>query len=146
MQTRVEKSPFDVLFGPFTKGFSLVALLLSFFLPVDGLSVQVCWVKNLFNLPCPGCGLTRSVTCISHFEFLKAWQYHPFGFVLYPLFVLNLIVLCSPVLLSHRLRNYLDRHRRFTMSCYLTACGLFLVYGIVRMGSQPELWLNVVPR
>ena len=136
---------FDVLFGPITRLLSLFALTISFFLPPDGLGIRICWIQALFGVDCPGCGLTRSVTCISQLEFAKAWRYHPFGFLVYVLFVSNAVVVASPELVTSQLRGWLDRNQAAVMSCYLTTCGLFLGFGILRMVSQTELWMSVIP-
>jgi hypothetical protein len=62
------------------------ALGLSFVLPTtDSPWVSICWFYNLSNIPCPGCGLTRAFLFISHGEWVKAWNWNPFGFAWYSL-------------------------------------------------------------
>ena len=85
-----------VFFNPRCAWLGAVCLALSAVLPPDGLGVALCWFKSLCDLPCPGCGLTRSVTCISHWRLSDALAYHPFGPLIYGLFVANLLILLFP--------------------------------------------------
>ena len=67
-------------------------LLVSFAWVPSGLSgVRVCWFRRLTELPCPGCGLTRSFCAISHGQFAEAWSQNPFGYVFYAVAVLLLV-------------------------------------------------------
>ena len=127
------KNLYDVLFGPLTKFFSLLAIVASFYLPVDGLGIDLCWIRKMLSLPCPGCGLTRSVTCISHLNFSDSWVYHPFGFLFYSLFVANLLLQVSPERFKGSLRNSFSRHDRATWIAYKTVISCFVVFGIARM-------------
>ena len=38
-----------------------------------------CISKNLLHISCPGCGMTRSVTCAARGEFLASIRFHVFG-------------------------------------------------------------------
>ena len=40
---------------------------------------SVCMSKNLLNVSCPGCGMTRSVTSTAHGDFKAAFKFHAFG-------------------------------------------------------------------
>jgi hypothetical protein len=60
--------------------FSAIAILAGIFLPVEGLGIPSCSFHTTTGLPCPGCGLTRSVTAIFHGEWALAWRYNPFGY------------------------------------------------------------------
>ncbi len=40
---------------------------------------STCGMKLSTGLPCPGCGMTRSVQSTFHGNLLAAWQYNPFG-------------------------------------------------------------------
>lgn len=60
----------------------------------------LCPLMALFDLPCPGCGLTRAFTCLAHGRFGEAWALHPFAF---PLFV------GTTLLLSARAQGYVRR-------------------------------------
>jgi hypothetical protein len=57
----------------------------------------VCIFKNLTGLPCPGCGLTRSMTAAVRGNLSQSWMFHRLGFVttFYILiqFLLNLMIL-----------------------------------------------------
>ncbi len=129
----VRRSLIDVLFSRHAACFSAVCLLFSFFLPVDGLGVTVCWFKSCYGLPCPGCGLTRSITCISHLEFGKAWQYHPFGSVVYALFVANVVLLIVPKARRRFLNDKILANDRWLRIVYLAFVLSFLTFGCLRV-------------
>lgn len=131
--THSSKNLYDVLFGPLTKVFSLLAIVSSFYLPVDGLGIDLCWIRKMLSLPCPGCGLTRSVTCISHLQFSESWAYHPFGFLFYSLFVANLLLQLSPECFKSSLRNSFSQHHRVTWIAYEAVISSFVIFGIARM-------------
>lgn len=40
----------------------------------------LCPSRELLGLPCPGCGLTRSVLLILQGKFAESWQLQPFGY------------------------------------------------------------------
>lgn len=40
----------------------------------------LCPSRELLGLPCPGCGLTRSVLMILQGRFAESWQLQPFGY------------------------------------------------------------------
>lgn len=40
----------------------------------------VCPSRELLGLPCPGCGLTRSILLILRGQFQESWQLQPFGY------------------------------------------------------------------
>lgn len=39
----------------------------------------LCPTQALFHLPCPGCGLSRSLVCCAHGELTRAFWLHPLG-------------------------------------------------------------------
>lgn len=43
---------------------------------------EFCMFKTFTGLPCPSCGTTRSVTAISHGQFLKAIWWNPLGIIM----------------------------------------------------------------
>ena len=45
---------------------------------------ELCAAKRIFEIPCPGCGLTRSFISISDGQFSRAWSLNPVSFLLYP--------------------------------------------------------------
>lgn len=49
---------------------------------------ELCHLKRVFKIPCPGCGLTRSFISMGHFNLLAAASYNVIGI---PLFLLTLL-------------------------------------------------------
>lgn len=45
----------------------------------------VCLFRNLFGTECPGCGMTRALFSLLHFDFGAAWGYNRMVFVVAPL-------------------------------------------------------------
>jgi hypothetical protein len=40
---------------------------------------SLCVFRTLTGLPCPGCGITRSVVCCCHLRFADSIAFHPLG-------------------------------------------------------------------
>lgn len=71
-------------------GAASLALLLAALMPVPvngGKSLlglpSLCLFHNMTGLPCPGCGITRSVVCCGHLRFADSMAYHPLGPVVF---------------------------------------------------------------
>lgn len=67
-------------------GAAPLALLLAALMPLPvqgGRSLlglpSLCLFHNVTGLPCPGCGMTRSVVCCCHLRFTDSIAYHPLG-------------------------------------------------------------------
>lgn len=43
----------------------------------------LCTSKRLFNIDCPGCGMTRSFIALAHGDLAAAWSYNPAGLLLF---------------------------------------------------------------
>ena len=76
-----------------------------------------CPFKAIFNIPCPGCGMTRAIISALRLNFKMAFYYHPL-FILVPFI---LWVLIFPDKFS----------RKFLIIFWITViCLLFIVYFI----------------
>jgi hypothetical protein len=54
-------------------------LLISVTVTYAGLSGPPCLWRTLLHIPCPGCGLTRSIKALWHGELIQSFRYHPLG-------------------------------------------------------------------
>lgn len=61
-----------------------IVVLLFYFLEIP------CFFQFLFHIPCPGCGMTRSLFSLLQLDFTAAFFYHPMVFSL-PLIFLYLV-------------------------------------------------------
>jgi hypothetical protein len=105
-------------------------VLLAAALPSKGAGVPICLFRYLSGLPCPGCGLTRSFSCILHGDFERGYDYHPFGYFLLPLFLLA----ASTLFLSEKYRSRLESLVRSRQS-QLRRIYLTLIYGFITFGA-----------
>ena len=66
-------------------GFAIVGIAVSFIFETRDLqSFNLCYFNYFTGLPCPGCGLTRGVSSISHGNISDAFAYNPFVYAIYP--------------------------------------------------------------
>lgn len=110
-------------------------LFLTLLLAPRGLPfVPVCWFHSMTELPCPGCGLTRSVFAIGSGELVAAWHFNPFGYLVYGvLFVLLLLPLLGRV--APRVTAFIESSW-FINSFVGLSVGALMVYGLVRLAVQ----------
>jgi hypothetical protein len=132
----VRASVYDTIVNRFSLRAAPLMLIGSFVMAPHGLSVSLCWFYNVTGLPCPGCGLTRSLSCISHLYPGAALRYHPFGVVLYALLVALTVA------------SFAGERRRAVARAWLERCSLasrsraiyhaflfaFVAFGLVRLG------------
>ena len=58
--------------------FGLLAGITVYFVDPSEHPLIPCWLHELTGLECPGCGITRAVHCLLHFEFRQAFKYNAF--------------------------------------------------------------------
>ncbi|MCU0873777.1 MAG: DUF2752 domain-containing protein [Pirellulaceae bacterium] len=73
---------------------------------------ESCWFKRLTGLGCPGCGLTRSIICLVHGNFLRAWDFNPGGYFFFLLIAAQL---------PYRIVQIWRIHRGFAPWCLTNA-------------------------
>ncbi|MDH5655269.1 MAG: DUF2752 domain-containing protein [Spirochaetia bacterium] len=106
---------------------SLGGLAAGWMLPPAGFSFSICIFYNLTGLPCPACGLTRSVSHIVQGDFLHSLIYHPAGVLVAAvmlLFVLSFFFKNSSAF-YYRFEKYLIRF-------FYAAAGVVFIFGAVR--------------
>jgi hypothetical protein len=124
---------FRALFNRLSMRLALGVLVLTFVLPPDGAGIPLCWFEGLYGLPCPGCGMTRSLTSITHLHFGEAFGYHPFGFVVWLLVVVLAVAGFAGEARRRRVGEWLARRRAWAARVYLGFVMSFVAFGVVRM-------------
>jgi len=76
---------------------------------------EICTFKNLTGLPCPGCGLTRSIVSAVHGNIKESFNYHRLGLLtisyLFAQLIFRLIIIIFPFLLIKykKISNFLNK-------------------------------------
>ncbi|HVP09746.1 MAG TPA: DUF2752 domain-containing protein, partial [Phycisphaerae bacterium] len=119
----------ELLFG--RTGLILAAILWTVAIvhPPHGLDLPICWWKTTTGLPCPGCGLMRSLSCTIRGMFGPAWQYNPFGPVWLAVASGGAAVRLLSARGQRRVRAWVSRHDQVLGTVYAGFVTAFLVYG-----------------
>ncbi len=78
--------------------------LFSFFNNPEKSILPGCYFKSSTGYDCPSCGLSRSFYEFSHLNFLKAFQFHLFGPMLYVVFLIVALKLLIEIILKRSVR------------------------------------------
>ncbi len=122
-----------ILFNRISGALAICALAVSFLMPTQGLGFDLCWFYTLSHLPCPGCGLTRSVANLSHLDFQAAWRYNPFGIVAYATMLAMAPFALIPGRWRQRWHARLARHPKPLYFGFLALMGASLFFGLGRL-------------
>lgn len=99
---------------------------------------ELCHLKRVFHVPCPGCGLTRSFISMGHFNLLAAASYNVMGI---PLFLLTLLQIPYRAywLMRPNERLMTLRGFRFEGAFMVGMCVLLVAQWLVRL-ALGQLW------
>lgn len=100
--------------------------------PPHGTGISLCWMQATIGTPCPGCGVTRSISCLTRGMWAESMAYHPFGIIILCLFAVIAISGVLPSTMRSRFERRLMRHRRLVQVSYIAFVGAFLLYGAGR--------------
>jgi hypothetical protein len=75
---------------------SWLGLLLAVITPPHGNGTTICWIKQCTGIDCPGCGMTRSLSCGLRGMFAESFSYHPFGLLVLALFLFTAVASLMP--------------------------------------------------
>ncbi len=103
-------------------------------LHLAGLPGWACPFKNLFGIPCPGCGLTTAAGQLFHGQFYASLQTHAFASVFLFSFLVMAVVISFPEKLRKSTVMWIAGFERRTgiTSLVLTA---LLVYWAIRLAG-----------
>lgn len=135
----------EALLGRWSVGVALLVVLGAMvgagLLPPERIGVELCWLRALSGLPCPGCGLTRSVVSLARGEVARAVWFHPFGLLVLPFSLFAASSLLWPAALRARVHAAIDRRRSAVDLAYRAVVVIFLAYGCLRaLGAATGGW------
>ena len=118
--------------GKTTAGVAWFGFLIAIINPPHGTGVTVCWFRASTDLPCIGCGLTRSLSCALRGMFAESWDYHPLGPLILAFFLAVIIASLLPQVWRERLNHQIEsRVLQFNL-LYVIFVAAFVVFGMVR--------------
>lgn len=127
----------DALFHPAAHFMALAALLGGLLiLPMTGVQgwFPGCSFLRVTGLPCPGCGLTRSVVAAFRGDLATAWALNPLGILFALLFLLLGVLVFLPPSMRRRLRQAMKGLEAWTAFLTLAFLLLLLGHGFLRIG------------
>lgn len=88
--------------------------------------ISVCPIKNLWGIPCPGCGLTRGFIAILHLDLKAATQHHILSVPLFIGIAIHAVLCFTDVLLGRKDLERLSSlaGKRYMLLLYLAILAL----------------------
>ena len=111
---------------------ALAVLVAAVVHPARGLGVPFCMLKLQFGIDCPGCGLTRSLSCAARGMCQDAWCYNVFGLPLLGMLVSVVLFGLLPGTIARQLVAFRARHARIVGFGIGVLLAAFLTHGAVR--------------
>ena len=118
-----------------------LGLLMAVMSPAGGLGIPLCWFQSATGLPCPGCGLMRSLSCGIRGMFLESWHYHPMGLLILALFALTAGQSLLPRSRRERLAQFLESRSACFSALYLAFVTGFVSFGVARALVHCANWM-----
>jgi hypothetical protein len=110
-------------------------------------SRSLCPFKLLTGLPCPGCGITKSIVFFYKGDIMRSFTYHIFGPFVVLFCVLAIIVLTAEIISRREYLNKLLFNRRiayalgFILASYhFTRLVIFISHSSVHDILQASIW------
>lgn len=107
-------------------------ILIALLSPPHGSGIPLCFFESATHVPCPGCGMTRSLSCAIRGMFTESWNYHPFGLFVLALFLLTAVQSLFPKSRRDRLAKFMQSHSRFFNRFYTGFVVAFISFGVLR--------------
>ncbi len=99
-----------------------------------------CTFKNLTGLPCPGCGLLRSMVSAMHGDVSSSISYHRLGLLTLAYIFLQLLYRAALMLIPSK-ESYLARYGLYLDRGFIFIAILFGLYWVLTLAF--EAWLIV---
>jgi hypothetical protein len=124
--------PSRLWLGPCCVGVAWAGLAAAMVFPPRGAGIPLCWIHGTLDVPCPGCGLMRSLSCAVRGLWMESLDRHPLGLVILALFLFTASQSLLPRSLRQRLLHFMDRRGRWFSTLYLAFVVLFVSFGALR--------------
>lgn len=111
---------------------SVCILVGAYIHPAQGMGIPFCPSRFFTGAPCPGCGLTRSVSCAARGELAMSWRYHPFGGVVLMVAMWLALTPLAPASWRGGVGRVRDRNGRAWRAICIGAVVAFVLHGTVR--------------
>ena len=116
-----------------------LGLLLAVASPPKGAGVLTCWFREATTLPCPGCGLTRSLSCAMRGMLVPSWHSHPMGLFILALFIFTAAQSLLPRSFRDQLARQMQARAPIVHRLYLAFVVVFVAFGV---GRAVVHWAN----
>jgi hypothetical protein len=116
----------------------LPVLLLGSLVVID---IPLCPAKNLFGVPCPGCGLTRATAALLGGDWSAAFALHPLFPVIVPLVawtVLRTVLVSAGLIPSHSFDPIAKLPRWFWLAFGVLLFGVWALRLAGHLGGHPD--------